>query len=155
RLDAEKGVALAAAAAQQVHLPIVFVGDGPLRQTIERAGARVTGWLAAKDVPQQIAQARCLAFPSLWYETYGLVADEAAARGVPAIVSAVSAAAERIIPGKTGWVFRSGSVEELAHCMGLTRDGDAIRAAGTAAYRRYWENPSTPSRHANELAAIY
>ncbi len=64
----------------------MFIGDGPLRP-IEATGARVTGWLSAEDVQRELEHARCLVFPSLWYETYGLVVNEAAARGIPAIVS--------------------------------------------------------------------
>jgi glycosyltransferase involved in cell wall biosynthesis len=102
-----------------------------------------------------VEQARCLVFPSLWYETFGLVVDEAAARGVPSIVSDVSAPAERVIDGDTGWIFPSDDVGALARCLHLTRDADAVRAAGAAAYRRYWSNPSDPQHHTQRLAAIY
>src|SRR6185437_6395058 len=40
RLDVEKGVLLAAEAARRAELPIVFVGDGPLRADVEATGAR-------------------------------------------------------------------------------------------------------------------
>ena len=100
-------------------------------------------------------QARCLVFPSRWYETYGLVVAEAAARGVPAIVSDISAPAERIIDGVTGWVFHSASVESLMRRMQLVRDHALVRAAGEEAYRQYWRAPSDPGRHVRELAAIY
>ncbi len=154
RLDAEKGVLLAAHAARRAGLPIVFVGDGPLRTEIEAIGARVTGWLDADEVRREVEQARCLVFPSLWYETFGLVVDEAAARGIPAIVSDVSAPAERVIDGETGWIYPSGDIDALLRCLHLACD-DAVRAAGLAAYRRYWSDPSDPSRHARQLAAIY
>lgn len=155
RLDAEKGVLLAAEAARRTGLPIVFVGDGPLRAPIEATGARVTGWLSPPEVQSELEHARCLVFPSLWYETYGLVVNEAAARGVPAIVSDISAAAERVSHGATGWVFRSGDIAELESCMRLTSDTTVISAAGLAAYRDYWAKPSDPGRHARELTAIY
>ena len=90
RLDAEKGVMLAAAAAQQAGLPIVFAGDGPLRARGgggRRHGHRLAGRRTAYG--RHWRQARCLVFPSRWYETFGLVVEEAAARGVPAIVSDV------------------------------------------------------------------
>ena len=126
-------------------MPIVFVGDGPLRADIEATGARVTGWLAADAVRREVEQARCLVFPSLWYEAFGLVVDEAAARGVPSIVSDVSAPAERVIDGYTGWIFPSGDIGTLERCLRQTRDADVVRAAGVAAYRRYWSNPSDPA----------
>ena len=155
RLDAEKGVMLAADAARSAGVPIVFVGDGPLRADIEATGARVTGWLAADAVRREVEQARCLVFPSLWYEAFGLVVDEAAARGVPSIVSDVSAPAERVIDGYTGWIFPSGDIGTLERYMYQTRDADVVRAAGVAAYRRYWSNPSDPPHHTRRLAAIY
>jgi glycosyltransferase involved in cell wall biosynthesis len=155
RLDPEKGVALAAMAARQAHVPIQFVGDGPQRAIVEATGATVTGWLTADGVRQAVRQARCLVFPSLWYETFGLVVDEAAAQGVPSIVSDVSAPAERVVDGQTGWVFPSGDREALARIMTLTRDSAVVRAAGAAAFDRYWRRPSDPRRHATDLAAIY
>lgn len=155
RLDAEKGVDLAAQACRAVGLPVAFVGDGPLRRDLEATGARVTGWLSAEQVVQELARARCLLFPSLWYETYGLVVTEAAARGVPAIVSDVTAPAERIIDGVDGWTFRSGDLTSLMRQLRLTRDDGVVRAAGGAAYRRYWQAPSDPRTHALALVAIY
>jgi glycosyltransferase involved in cell wall biosynthesis len=155
RLDAEKGVLLAAETARLAGLPIVFVGDGPLRSVIEATGARVTGWVAANRVRQELEHARCLVFPSRWYETYGLVVAEAAARGVPAIVSDIAAPAERLFDGQDGWAFRSGDSDALLRCMQRTRDDTVVRDAGTTAYHRYWANPSDPGRHAGELALIY
>lgn len=155
RVDAEKGVLLAAEAARRSNLPIVFVGDGPLRPDVEANGATVRGWLDSDGVRHEIERARCLVFPSLWYETFGLVVAEAAACGVPAIVSDISAAAERTIDGRNGWVFRSGDLDSLIHCLERTRDTNAVRAAGAAAYNEYWARPSDPGRHTQELLAIY
>ena len=56
-----------------------------------RPAHAVTGWLSGRRCVASSQHARCLVFPSLWYETFGLVVAEAAARGVPAIVSDVSA----------------------------------------------------------------
>jgi glycosyltransferase involved in cell wall biosynthesis len=155
RLDAEKGVDLAAEACNAIGLPLVFVGDGPRRAYLESMGAHVTGWLTADKVQQHLARARCLVFPSRWYETYGLVVSEAAARGVPAIVSDVTAPAERIVDGVAGWAFRSGDLDSLMHCMRQTRDDALVSAAGTVAYRQYWQAPSDPRSHALMLLSIY
>jgi glycosyltransferase involved in cell wall biosynthesis len=155
RLDKEKGVELAARAASESGLPIVFVGDGPRRQAVEATGARVTGWLTADGVRQELETARCLVFPSLWYEAYGLVVAEAAARGVPAIVSDVAAPAERMIDGVDGWVFGSGDLDGLVRCMAWTRDDALVASAGAAAYSRHWARKSGPRDHAAALASIY
>ena len=155
RLDAEKGVPLAAAAAQRAGVPIVFAGDGPLRAAMQASGAAVTGWLDNTGVAQALSHARCLVFPSRWYETFGLVVEEAAARGVPAIVSDISAAAERVEDGVTGWIFRSGDLEDLARCMRGVQDDARVAAAGAAAYARFWADPPDAQRHVRDLLAIY
>ena len=108
-----------------------------------------------RSVEQALNNARALAFPSLWYETYGLVVTEAAARGVPSIVSDVSAAAERIRHGVSGWIFESGNVEALADCLRSTSDVTAVRAIGARAYEDHWSAPSDPPRHVADLVAIY
>jgi peptidoglycan/LPS O-acetylase OafA/YrhL len=156
RLDEEKGVQLLARAAASLGLPVTFVGDGPLRAEIESMpGATVTGWLSPEQVQTQLDSARCLVFPSLWYETYGLTVAEAAARGVPAIVSDVSAAAERIEDGVTGWRFKSGDADDLARCLAVTAGNGAVRLAGANAYRRYWSDAQTLDSHATGLLSIY
>ena len=156
RLDQEKGVLLVAEQARRLGLPITFVGDGPLRRAVEDIpGVTVTGWISSEAVQRHLDNARCLVFPSLWYETYGLVVSEAAARGVPAIVSDISAAAERIENGVTGWRFRNGDPADLARCLTLTGNDALIRDAGRAAYRAFWATAETRDTHAANLARIY
>ncbi|MDB5396463.1 MAG: hypothetical protein JWM91_3969 [Rhodospirillales bacterium] len=156
RLDQEKGVLLIAEQARQLRLPIIFVGDGPLRTEIEKIpGAIVTGWISSDRVQLYLSAARCLVFPSLWYETYGLVVSEAAARGIPAIVSDISAAAERIEDGVTGWQFRNGDGADLARCLRLIEDDVLVGDAGKAAYRAFWANAETRDTHAGNLVTIY
>jgi peptidoglycan/LPS O-acetylase OafA/YrhL/glycosyltransferase involved in cell wall biosynthesis len=156
RLDAEKGVELLALTAARLGMTVTFAGDGPLRAEIEAIpGMTVTGWLPRAAIQAQLGQARCLIFPSLWYETFGLVVDEAAARGIPAIVSDVSAAAERVRDTVTGWVFRSGDGGDLARCLTLIRDDARLAAAGEAAYRSFWRDAPTPEAHTRSLVRIY
>lgn len=156
RLDEEKGVRLLAEVARLLRQPVTFVGDGPLRAEIEAMpGVSVTGWLAADEVQQYLASVRCLVFPSLWYETYGLTVAEAAARGIPAIVSDISAAAERIEDGVTGWRFKSGDPADLARCLALVRDDWLVWKAGVATYRAFWANAPTEDVHTAGLLRIY
>jgi peptidoglycan/LPS O-acetylase OafA/YrhL len=156
RLDLEKGVRLFAETASRLGLDVVLVGDGPLRAELEAVpGVAVTGWLTRDRVRTHLARARCLVFPSLWYETYGLTVDEAASCGVPAIVSDISAAAERVEDGVTGWRFRSGDGTDLARCLKLLEDEARVRAAGLAAYKAFWNSSESTDAHANRLVRIY
>jgi glycosyltransferase involved in cell wall biosynthesis len=156
RLDTEKGTALLVDAARQTGTRVTFVGDGPWRQYAERyALCKVTGWLPQEEVLAQLEHARCLIFPSLWYETFGLVVEEAAARGIPCIVSDISAASERVIHGITGWHVRAGAREELARALAVIKNDGVIGAAGVAAFERYWQKPLTLARHTADLTEIY
>jgi len=155
RLDTEKGVELAAQVACTAGLPITFVGEGSLRPALEAAGAKVTGWVTPAEVRSWLRRARVLVFPSRWYETYGLVVSEAAALGVPAIVSDVSAAAERVEHGVTGWRFRSGDAADLLRCLTAATHDAAVKSAGQAAYTRFWADPPTSEHHVAGLRAIY
>lgn len=156
RLDLEKGVRLLAEIIVRLGLECVFVGDGPLRDELAAMpGITVTGWVPHETVRQYLARARCVVFPSLWYETFGLVTAEAAASGVPAIVSDTCAAAERIEDGVTGWRFRSGDAGDLARCLGLIADDGLVRKVGAAAYRAHWAADATPEAHTRRLIGIY
>lgn len=156
RLETEKGIEPLLEAISQSGLPLTLVGDGPLRCLAETNKlCRVTGWISRDAVMRELESARCLVFPSLCYETYGLSVDEAAARGIPAIVSGTSAAAERIQNDVTGWHTRVGNVSDLVRCLSISRDDATIRAAGQAAYVRWWADPSTLERHVDRMLGVY
>jgi glycosyltransferase involved in cell wall biosynthesis len=156
RLDAEKGVAVLVDAARRCKMRLTLVGEGPWRSYAERyEGCTVTGWLSRREVMSQLEQARCLVFPSLWYETYGLVVEEAAARGVPSIVSDVSAAAERVKDGVTGWHVRVGDTDDLVRCLNVVKDDGVARRTGLAAFENFWVDPPSTARHTAALINIY
>ncbi|HET7535295.1 MAG TPA: glycosyltransferase family 4 protein [Candidatus Didemnitutus sp.] len=158
RLVPEKGVRLFAYAARRTGLPAVFIGDGELREELHSLcpEARFTGWLSPEGIRAELRRARALVFPPLWYETLGLVAIEAAAAGVPAIVSDRCAATDYVWHGENGLHFSHGSVEALAIAMReLANDAPRAATLGRAAYDWYWNNPWTVDRHVDELLAVY
>ena len=156
RLDPEKGCELLADAAAEAGLELVFVGDGALRARLEaRPHVRVTGWLAPAAVEAALDEARALIFPSLWYETYGLVVSEAAARGVPSVCSDIAAPAERFEHGVDGLVFRAGDRAGLVASLRRLADDAVVAALGTAAYERFWADPPDARRHVAQLREVY
>ncbi|HKB55215.1 MAG TPA: glycosyltransferase family 4 protein, partial [Ramlibacter sp.] len=158
RLSPEKGGVLLARACQLLGVPVTFVGDGPMRDSIRAAcpAARITGWLPAQQVRAHMTQCRVLVLPSLWYETQGLVVGEAAALGVPAIVPDACAAREAVLDGTTGLWFRSGDVADLkAKISRLQADPALAAQMGRAAFERYWRNPATLQRHVGDLERVY
>ena len=158
RFSAEKGVEQFAETATRAGIQALFIGDGPLREAVKQAApeAEFTGWLSAEDARMQLRRARALVFPSLWYETQGLVVAEAAAMGIPAIVPDTCAAREWVINGVTGLWFTGGNSASLEQAIRrLKGDPEFAATLGENAYTRYWKDPSTVERHCDELEALY
>jgi glycosyltransferase involved in cell wall biosynthesis len=158
RMETEKGATLFARAVRASGVPATFIGDGALRPELQRLcpEAHFTGWLAPAKIRWHLERARVLVFPPLWYETLGLVVIEAAAAGVPALVSDGCAATDYIRSGHNGLHFARGSVASLSRQMtALARDDEKVGRLGRAAYDWYWEEPWTSARHVAELLEIY
>jgi glycosyltransferase involved in cell wall biosynthesis len=157
RLSAEKGSLLLAEAARRVRTAIRFVGDGYLRERLEQEypECKVTGWLPRGEVEQEMARARALVLPSLWYENQPLVVLEAAARGIPCLVPDTSAARESVVNGETGLWFRGADCNDLATKLRLLEDSALVARLGAGAYARYWSAPPTLSHHVDQLEQCY
>lgn len=102
----------------------LFVGDGPLRHSLEllpRPHAdriHFAGFCNQSRLPAAYRAANALVLPSDGRETWGLVVNEAAACGVPAVVSdAGGCAPDMIDEGRTGYTYPVGDVEALARRM--------------------------------------
>ena len=158
RFSAEKGPMLFVRSQAGLGVPAVFVGDGPLREELRREvpQATITGWLRPAETRERMRRSRALVFPSLWYETQGLVVAEAAALGIPAIVPTTSAAREWVQDGVTGLLFQGGDAEDLARKIIMLRDDPQMAARmGREAYDRYWQNPDTLAKHCARLEEVY
>jgi len=157
RLAAEKGPLLFATAAAEAGVPAAFVGDGYLAAAVRAAApqAELTGWQPAEAVARRLRHARALVFPSLWPETQGMAVSEAAALGVPAIVSDGCAAREAVEDGVTGLLFRSGDSADLRRQIERCRDDALVARMGRAAHARFWADPPTVDAHARALVALY
>jgi glycosyltransferase involved in cell wall biosynthesis len=106
---------------------LVLCGDGPQAREIEGAIARsghaqaihCPGFLQADALARWYAHASAFVLPSL-SEPWGLVVNEAAAAGLPLLVSERAGCAPTLVPepdGTTGVQFDPLDVEEMAHAM--------------------------------------
>jgi glycosyltransferase involved in cell wall biosynthesis len=158
RLQRDKGPVLFARAAKLAQVPCVFAGDGEEREAIRAANpdARFCGWLDHEELETVVREARAVVNASLWYETQGLSVLEAAAHGVPAIVSSDGALREAVVEGSTGLWFRGGQVEDLAEkLVRLQRHPDLAARLGAGAYERFWALPLDLDSHLDRLEGIY
>ncbi|MCL5261202.1 MAG: glycosyltransferase family 4 protein [Gammaproteobacteria bacterium] len=157
RLAKEKGVLFLVKIAAKLKIKIIFVGDGELKQQIQSIypDAIITGWVTTAEISQHLNSARAIILPSLWYETQGLVVTEAAAKGVPAIVSDQCAATEFVDNGITGFWFESGDADDLAAKISLFQNDETVKKLGFEAYSRYWQYPKSVAEHVSLLENCY
>jgi len=84
---------------------LVLVGDGPARADLERLlpreSATFTGYLRGEDLARAYASADLFAFPSLT-ETFGQVAQEAMASGLPVLGFDADGVRDLVRPAETG-----------------------------------------------------
>ena len=125
RLVPEKGCLLFAEACQKSRLQSGICGGWGTQRTNFNALIRrrtLPDGNPISRVQRWLSRARALVFPSLWYETQGMVVMEAAAKGVPAIVSDGCAARDLIVPNETGLLFRNGDIADLAEKISALQD---------------------------------
>ncbi|MBU2531778.1 MAG: glycosyltransferase [Alphaproteobacteria bacterium] len=136
RLSPEKGGALVAQAAGQAGVEIAFAGEGSEAERIRKINpdAKLLGWLSSEQLTTALSSARCLVFPSLWYETFGLSVAEAQQRGLPTLVSDRTSAAEFVSHDVNGLHVRSGSVDDWVTAMRAMSDDSRVKRYSEAAF---------------------
>ena len=116
RLDPEKGVRTLLEAWKKIGIPLKIRGSGQLenevRQFIDHSpegNIELIGMLSKTELSNLITGARFLVWPTeSYYETFGFVAVESFALGVPVIGSRIGVNAEIVEDGITGLHFAPG-----------------------------------------------
>jgi glycosyltransferase involved in cell wall biosynthesis len=141
RLSEEKGVLELADATRD--LPLVVVGDGPLRDRLPAA----VGFVPPSALPGYFDRAAVVVCPSR-REGYGVVARQAMAHARPVVASAVGGLAEAIVHGESGLLVQSRNPTALREAIErLLGDGELRARLGAAARERVIE------RYSREVAA--
>ena len=138
RLIPHKAVDVLIRAASAAGVRLHVVGDGPERASLaglaSTLGARVTflGELHGEELAAAYAGADVFALASR-RETWGVVVNEAAAAGLPLVLSdAVGAAGDLLRDGENGILVPSGDPVQLAAALRhLAADRDLRRRMGT------------------------
>ncbi len=135
---------------------LAIVGDGPLRQQLERqfAGTPTTflGFLHGDELAAAYASADVFVLPSE-KETLGLVTLEARASGLPVIAADGPVAHELINHGVDGLHYNAGEAGALRAAVAMLAGDSRMRAEMSSAAR---ESVSTASwQHATETLRGY
>lgn len=156
RFVPEKGVDVLVAASRSLGLPVKLAGNQP-----DYPGLLPTDTIrceltpARDDLLRFYRGARMLVVPSLWFETFALVAAEAMGQGVPVVASRIGALQDTVQDGRTGLLFTPGDADDLAAVITrLWNDPALTRELGARAYRRV-ASEFSGAGHVRGLVDIY
>jgi glycosyltransferase involved in cell wall biosynthesis len=113
-----KRLDLAIEACRRIGRRLVVIGEGPqLRQIDPRKNTHVAclGWQPDEVVRDHYRRAAGLLFPGI--EDFGIVPVEAMAHGCPVIAFGQGGAAETVVHGVTGVIFRLPTADTLAEAI--------------------------------------
>jgi glycosyltransferase involved in cell wall biosynthesis len=158
RLARSKGVDVALRAFARSQLSgsweLVVAGDGPERADLERLappGVRFLGACDRDALRRLYHSADALVFPSR-YDPWGLVLNEAACAGLPAVASdGAGATRDLVVDGVNGLVVRAGSVDDLTRGLDLVAADPGLAPRLGAEFRRVADT-HTPAACAAGLA---
>ena len=164
RFTSEKGLPLLLDAWRQVNtsVPLVIVGDGPLRETLEAqaaqsGGSRVIfrGHLSREETLATIKGAKVLVCASECYEQGPATILEAYACGVPVIAPSLGPIDEVVQDKQTGLLFRAGDRAHLAQQVtwALSHE-EQLQSMGRRARAKY-ESTYNDAKNYARLMEIY
>lgn len=126
------------------NVALIVLGDGPLKSQVIKRGVNLLGsrflfkgFVNQTKLGQYFLASDVFVLPS-YYETWGLVVNEAMQFGLPVIVSDMVGCYPDLVPdGITGFVFPSGNSRALASCMQrLIQNPELSKQLGAQALRR-------------------
>lgn len=113
-------------------------------------GVRVHGRFDEADKPRLLAACDALIVPSIGFESFGLVAREALALGVPVLASRLGALNELIDRGGALGFVPGDAADLRAQVLALARDPSRLEALRAAIPR-----VKTTAEHAQEIERVY
>ena len=159
RLAEEKGVAtlLDAWAQQTTDLELIVAGTGPLESALRArapSSVRFVGAQPHDAISELMIGARALVFPSIWYEGQPLVPLEAAAAGLPVLLSDLGAMTEMFAPGAEELLVPPGDPVALAERIDRLEDDAFVDRLGATTRARF-EARHHPQAGLERLEEIY
>jgi glycosyltransferase involved in cell wall biosynthesis len=163
RLSAEKGVDDLLRAMQRMpHLRLMIAGDGPERGRLEQlagelglANVEFAGHMRRAELERAIAGSRFTVLPSHAYETLGKTILESYAEARAVVATDLGSRRELVQAGKTGLLYRTGDVEQLASAIRfLSSQPDMADQMGRAGWERV-RRGYTPEVHYEALVGLY
>jgi glycosyltransferase involved in cell wall biosynthesis len=161
RLSEEKGIHVLLEAFKNSPHELVIAGSGPLSDMIREtcsgnSNIQYVGNLSKEGVKAALSASTALIFPSICFETFGLVITEAFSAGCPVIASDIGSPTELVREGVTGLLFKADDKNSLRNRLDFWKN---LNEAGKEQYRKNcistYENLYTPLKNRVQLLNIY
>lgn len=165
RLVKEKGILTLLRAMSKLNkdIKLKIVGAGPEYQRIKKEiqlmklekQVTLVGPKQGRELRKLIGDSMCLIVPSEWYEVTGIVNLEAQSMSKPIISSNIGGISEAMIDGKTGYLFKTGSAEDLVINIGKIVDNQELRQRFGHAGRQFVMENFSRQKHWQDINKIY
>jgi glycosyltransferase involved in cell wall biosynthesis len=164
RLNQEKGLQtlIDADTAGTLCMDIVILGDGPMREEVQRAAERpgsrliYKGFMPHDQILDFMRSARVLIMPSIWYEGgLPLVVIEAFSLGLPVIGADLGNVAAIIKPGETGLLYPPADHQALSSALAWFMENLAEVRQMRENAREHYLATHTPEKNYQRLVEIY
>jgi glycosyltransferase involved in cell wall biosynthesis len=138
-------------ALQKMTMPSVkalYIGTGPLADSIKKSlpdKVIVTGFINQQEIPYYLGLGDVLVMPSS-YDAHPIVVSEAAALGLPAIISdrcGCYGPHDILRPGENGFVYPCANTDALAELLDLVLSEDSLRDKMSARARELAKTQDT------------
>lgn len=118
RLQEYKRIDLAVEVFNELGLPLVIIGDGPMREKLEKMAkpnVKILGRQPDEVIKEYYSKCRAFIFPG--EEDFGITPLEAQASGRPVIAYGKGGALETVIEDKTGVFFKEQTKDSLINAI--------------------------------------
>jgi glycosyltransferase involved in cell wall biosynthesis len=161
RLEPHKGIMdlintfLSITSQQRSGWELVIVGNGPLENEIKSVSeVKLIGFLDPNSLKKEMSKAGAFCLPSHW-EPWGVVIHEAAAAGLPLLLSDQCGAAETFLEeGLNGFLFKAGDLKDLKNKLIrlFTMSSESLFDMGLNSHK--FSNRITPELSAETLINV-
>jgi glycosyltransferase involved in cell wall biosynthesis len=138
------------------------IGEGPLRPSLEaltnaRGGTNIefVGAVSREDAIREVGLAKLLIVPSIWFEGFPIVLQDAFAVGTPIAVSNIGSLPTVVRDGENGLVFEARNAGSIASLMTRVWGHDALLNGLGAGARASYESLYTEEANHRRLMEIY
>lgn len=160
RLGEEKGIRILMKIWNQINIPLVVMGGGPLEREFknwakQKENVIFLGYTEHKKCLSIVKGAEFVVFPSIWYEGCSMVEIETESLGKGIIATELGFSDEAIENGVNGYKVKIGDVAEFRKTIEkLWENPDECKKIGLGA-RNDYESKYMPEDNYQQLMGIY